>query len=548
MPDEEEEYESAFSLDGLSEDAHDESESESDRELRDSESDYTPGEGTWVGLALFWIFTLIWCAASAFATVMIGGAIAADLGTGDWTPVDGIITDSGVHKSYDSEGGESWCLWVEYEYTYDNRNYEGSTISYSKQDNCNSWSSQADEEYPPGKNVTVYVDPENPADAVLEPGWSGIDFFMCCFCLFPLVGILLFTACCVATYNSIMNPDKYIVGNFVPGDTSDSVDESPKHEGQLHPGVDLGDNFSDVVGKESSFGGRFSIEQLAISDTGSLVGTVVALVVINLFAGVIILESLDPYENQASPFGVEGSEDWPTTTGWFSENFTYWYDDEIGDEFFSGSIIIYCSATTESNFTQWVCGENNSVNERIEIPIKCTPTEEIAPWSNPCEGDNKYFVLESYFWHDHDWHGSESCKWEGHSPENSDNLWICYADYDGDGIANEFDSWWYYCEYDDNETSEDGETWYCTDKFGEDISSPNNRNGTLFPGSPTERPTEVNYDPGSTSRIVLMESYNVEMEMGGDGFFNEFFLIMAIIDLVLIVRVGATIYLKTQSQ
>ena len=45
---------------------------------------------------------------------------------------------------------------------------------------CDSWSEDADKKYPPGSEVTVYVNPDNPAEAVLENGFSGLDFGICC--------------------------------------------------------------------------------------------------------------------------------------------------------------------------------------------------------------------------------------------------------------------------------------------------------------------------------------------------------------------------------
>ena len=150
----------------------------------------------------------------------IVGAIVADLGTSDWTPVEGVVTDSGVSETYDDEGGTSYCLWVEYEYTIENRTYDGDIISYTKEGNCDSWSENAADDYPPGENVTVYVNPDKHEEAVLEPGLSGVDFFLCCFFLFPLVGLVLLVLCLKATYNSILYPEKYIVGNIFPGDSS----------------------------------------------------------------------------------------------------------------------------------------------------------------------------------------------------------------------------------------------------------------------------------------------------------------------------------------
>ena len=149
---------------------------------------------------------------------MIGEDIVADLDTGDWTPVEAIIIDSGVHESSDGEGGTNYCPWIEYEYTFGDETHIGKRVSYSIDNSCNSWSDDWADEYPPGENVTIYVNPDQPHESVLLPGLEGVDFFICCFACFPFVGILLLIGAIKATYASITNPSKYIVGNIVPGD------------------------------------------------------------------------------------------------------------------------------------------------------------------------------------------------------------------------------------------------------------------------------------------------------------------------------------------
>ena len=161
-----------------------------------------------VGLVGGWVFTAIWCSVSLLATILIGSPVISDLGTSDWDPVDGIITDSGVDESTDGEGGTTYCLWVEYQYTYDNETYDGNVLSFSKDNSCSSWSEDADEDYPAGKEITVYVNPDNPYDAVLETGISGVDFAVCCILPFPLIGIVLIVGMLkntVGTVSSLFN-------------------------------------------------------------------------------------------------------------------------------------------------------------------------------------------------------------------------------------------------------------------------------------------------------------------------------------------------------
>ena len=156
-------------------------------------------------LAFGWGFVIIWCIVSLVATILIGGSILSDLETEDWTATDGIITDSGVTTSSSSEEGDTYCLWVTYNYTIDNMTYGGDLVSYSKESSCNSWSSDADAEYPPGSEITVYVNPDYHDEAVLETGLSGVPFFTFFILIFPLVGVIMLLRMLRATILTIKN-------------------------------------------------------------------------------------------------------------------------------------------------------------------------------------------------------------------------------------------------------------------------------------------------------------------------------------------------------
>lgn len=143
------------------------------------------------GLLGGWTFAGIWCMASFIALYFVGGPVLADIGTSEWNATDGVILESGVDTSSDGDGGTTYCLWVNYQYTYDNETFDGDIVSFSKDNSCNSWSENADEDYPAGKEITVYINPDNPYDAVLETGFSGVDFTVCCILPFPLIGIIL---------------------------------------------------------------------------------------------------------------------------------------------------------------------------------------------------------------------------------------------------------------------------------------------------------------------------------------------------------------------
>lgn len=150
-----------------------------------------------------WLFTGIWCTVSFVALIFIGGPVLADIGTADWTPTDGVVIDSGVDVSTGGKGGNTYCLWVDYQYTFENTTYNGYVVSYSQDNSCDSWSADADEDYPPGSDVTVFVNPDNPSEAVLENGFSGIDFGVCCVFPFVIIGIIMLVGMLKSTFTTL---------------------------------------------------------------------------------------------------------------------------------------------------------------------------------------------------------------------------------------------------------------------------------------------------------------------------------------------------------
>ena len=364
-------------------------------------------------LTIGWVFTSIWCVASLIATVFIGGAILADLGTSDWTPVDGVVIDSGVDTqvSEDAEGGTSttYCLWVEYEYTVENRTYDGQRISYSNDDSCDSWSGNADEDYPPGGEITVYVNPEDPSQAVLKPGWSGIDLFMFCFCVFPIVGLVLFV-----------------------GMTQSSI---------------------------SAF------KNFATKDNPASWGSLTPLVILLLLGNMIPVflpefESWDDYD--AEPTYVQ-----------FGDNFTLDFD-QTGSPYFSGNLFVICTDLYPAD----MCGPELLDSEILNITVSCSADNFSNDESHFCSHGlfERIFIAftsnesglmieyedwgfsEEWNWEAYD-SGNAYCEWEGYSDATDageDSRWWCKVSQDD----SEWDTWWYYCEL-------HADNYYCTDMFGQ---------------------------------------------------------------------------------
>ena len=131
-------------------------------------------------MAVFYGGTFFFMIVLAFVLADAVDDARADLDARDWTPVSGTIIASGVDSYRESDGNTTYCLWIEYEYDYENETYSGDMISHSLHSStydaayCDSGRPNADD-YPPGESITVYVDPNDPNRAVLLTGWSGLD-------------------------------------------------------------------------------------------------------------------------------------------------------------------------------------------------------------------------------------------------------------------------------------------------------------------------------------------------------------------------------------
>jgi hypothetical protein len=105
-----------------------------------------------------------------------------------WHRVEGRILDSSISL------GEYWYPRVSYEYTHGNRKFRSERIR-SLQIGMN-WRAPASNDisrYPPGKLVTVYVNPNDPRSAVLEPGghWWFLPFVFSISALLVFIGLSL---------------------------------------------------------------------------------------------------------------------------------------------------------------------------------------------------------------------------------------------------------------------------------------------------------------------------------------------------------------------
>jgi hypothetical protein len=113
-----------------------------------------------------------------------------------WIPVEGTIVASRIDKKYVGKGGYEFVPVVEYKFPY-----EGQVIRSAHRRISNYASGRHEEadailaRYPAGSTVSVFVNPKNPADSVLERGSSALSWI-------PLILGLFFVLLSIWTLNS----------------------------------------------------------------------------------------------------------------------------------------------------------------------------------------------------------------------------------------------------------------------------------------------------------------------------------------------------------
>lgn len=133
------------------------------------------------------LFTVAGIAIVYFLTVRPMLLYNASLG---WAEVPCTILSSGLDESTDSDGTTARVA-VRYRYVWDGRTYEGDRYDFSSgRTNVGMGAMRrAVEALPPGTETTAFVDPDDPASAVLNRNLPTGTWLGAVFLLFPVFGI-----------------------------------------------------------------------------------------------------------------------------------------------------------------------------------------------------------------------------------------------------------------------------------------------------------------------------------------------------------------------
>jgi len=126
--------------------------------------------------------------------VLIGGSLKADFRSHNWVPVPAVLLGSDVQIESPTSGDGSTASGerVPFRYTYEGRTYTGTNVTLPGSMKVNGRTSENGgrlKQLDAGTNVTCYVNPDNPAEAVLEKRSLAYAWFLLLPAIFILVGL-----------------------------------------------------------------------------------------------------------------------------------------------------------------------------------------------------------------------------------------------------------------------------------------------------------------------------------------------------------------------
>lgn len=143
----------------------------------------------WVAVVIALVLAALWYAVAAVKQIRLA------VNSANWQRTQGIVVLSEVRRTI---GRNLWRESTSYSYPYvlyryeaRGKEYESTSIDLSDPDRV-LLVEKLVERYPAGKQIAVYFNPEDPSQAVLEPGGSWFDFLRFKMSLPYLISAILF--------------------------------------------------------------------------------------------------------------------------------------------------------------------------------------------------------------------------------------------------------------------------------------------------------------------------------------------------------------------
>lgn len=173
------------------------------------------------------MFAVVWVGGWSAGTLFFDGFIAyfayQQWRADSYPATTGTVVSSRLDSHSDGEGGTNYTAVIRYSYEVNGQVYESDNVRYGMTSSMRNDAQRTVDAHPYESSVTVYFNPSDPQDAVLQPGISGSELMMALF-LTPFNAIMF--GAWVFVFNAVRNK--------LRSDAAHAVD--PKREGNPYRG------------------------------------------------------------------------------------------------------------------------------------------------------------------------------------------------------------------------------------------------------------------------------------------------------------------------
>jgi hypothetical protein len=150
-------------------------------------------------------FAIFWCGLTGVFVAMLGRSLYRTWDARQrYVPVAATVLRSAVKSGSGSEGGTTYGYGIRYRYDVNGATYESDRYVFGGSRSSGGYRHAAEltRQHPVGSRLTAYVDPRNPAEAVVSRQLDPTLLFMLLFLQpFIVVGLCVAGACCVYPFS-----------------------------------------------------------------------------------------------------------------------------------------------------------------------------------------------------------------------------------------------------------------------------------------------------------------------------------------------------------
>jgi len=126
---------------------------------------------------LFLVFGFFICMALSWFTFSVYGDVKA-VQSLFWPSIEGSVISGSVETSHGSKGASKSKPVIHYSFSVNGVEYKSNRYSSTVARGSSFWAKEVIDRHPAGSAITVYYNPDDPSNSMLDPGFQKDDVWM----------------------------------------------------------------------------------------------------------------------------------------------------------------------------------------------------------------------------------------------------------------------------------------------------------------------------------------------------------------------------------